>query len=68
MTKVLHRAQGSQAALQKHEQHQSKHIQNEVGFLGKQAEIVIQNYHPCTTSCGLLQIIHIEQADMRFVS
>lgn len=35
MTKAQHRAQGTQAALQKHEQHQSKHIQNEVGFLGK---------------------------------
>lgn len=68
MTEALHRSQGTQAALQKHEQHQSKHIQNEIGFLGKRAESAIQNYHPCTNSCRLSQIMHIEQTDMGFVS
>lgn len=63
MTKALHRAQGSQAALQTHEQHQSKYIQNEVGVLGKQAESAIQNYHSCTTSCRRLQRMPIEQTD-----
>lgn len=64
MTKTLHRAQRSKVALQKHEQHQSKYIQNEVDILGKQAESAIHNYDPCTNFCRVLQIMHTEQTDM----